>query len=137
MNLESALRLMAAIMSTLSLLLANLFSPYWFLLTGFVGFNLAQSAITGICPVAPLFSRAGCALEPKGSALSVARFTRIAAGTAIMIAVVAGHFTGSLMLVNVVVGLIALNLAQSAFSQWCPMMTVARRLGFKDVSCSR
>jgi hypothetical protein len=29
-------------------------------------------------------------------------------------------------------GFIALNLFQSAFTNWCPMMVLLRKLGFKD-----
>lgn len=34
-------------------------SPWWFLLTGFVGLNLVQSAFTGFCPLAIVLKRLG------------------------------------------------------------------------------
>ena len=50
-----------------SLMLAELFSPYWLVLTAFVGLNLIQASFTGFCPVALLFKRLG--VEP-GKAFS-------------------------------------------------------------------
>ena len=37
-------------MVLLSLALGYFVSPYWFLLTAFVGLGMIQSAFTGICP---------------------------------------------------------------------------------------
>ena len=34
-------------------------SPWWLLLTGFVGVNLLQSSVTGFCPAALVFRRFG------------------------------------------------------------------------------
>jgi hypothetical protein len=42
-----------------SLALAYLFSPYWLLLTAFVGLNLIQASLTGFCPAAIVFKRLG------------------------------------------------------------------------------
>ena len=50
MTVERAIRLMAGTMVLLSLALAHWVSPYWLLLTGFVGLNLFQSALTEWCP---------------------------------------------------------------------------------------
>jgi Inner membrane protein YgaP-like, transmembrane domain len=36
-----------------------LFSPYWLLLSAFVGLNMLQSAFTGFCPVAMVFRKLG------------------------------------------------------------------------------
>ena len=43
----------------LSLLLGLLVTPYWFVLTGFVGLNLLQSAFTGFCPLAIMLKKFG------------------------------------------------------------------------------
>ena len=43
----------------LSLALGLLVSPWWFLLTGFMGANLLQSAFTGFCPLAIVLRRLG------------------------------------------------------------------------------
>ena len=45
--------------SGLSALLVALVSPWWWLLTAFVGLNLLQSSITGFCPAAVIFRRLG------------------------------------------------------------------------------
>ncbi len=42
-----------------SLVLGLLVSPYWFLLTAFVGLNLLQSAFTGFCPLAIILKKLG------------------------------------------------------------------------------
>ncbi|GAA2152534.1 hypothetical protein GCM10009844_35980 [Nocardioides koreensis] len=46
-------------MILVSALLAALVSPWWLLLTAFVGLNLLQSSITGFCPAASIFRRLG------------------------------------------------------------------------------
>ena len=42
----------AGFMILLSLALATLVSPWFLLLTGFVGVNLVQASVTGFCPAA-------------------------------------------------------------------------------------
>jgi hypothetical protein len=47
-----------------------------------------------------------------------------------VISVLLGYYVSAYFyLFTVFVGL---NLIQSAFSKWCPMMTILRRLGFKE-----
>jgi Zn-dependent protease len=43
----------------LSLALSQWHSPYWLLLTAFVGLNLLQSAFNGFCPLAIVLKRLG------------------------------------------------------------------------------
>ena len=62
MTIERGLRMIAGIVVLLSLLLAVVFSPYWLLLTAFVGLNLLQSAFTNWCPMMWVLARLG--LEP-------------------------------------------------------------------------
>lgn len=57
MTLENSIRLLAGILVTLSLVLYYLVSPYWLLLTGFVGLNLVQSSFTRFCPAEMIFKR--------------------------------------------------------------------------------
>lgn len=59
MNLDRAVLLLAGTMTLLSALLVTLVSPWWLLLTAFVGLNLLQSSITGFCPAAVVFRRLG------------------------------------------------------------------------------
>jgi hypothetical protein len=39
--------------------LTYLFSPYWLILTGFVGLAMVQASITGFCPPAIVFKKLG------------------------------------------------------------------------------
>ena len=62
MNIDRAVLAFAGLMILVSLLLVWYLSPYWLLLTAFVGLNLLQASITGFCPAAMVFRRFG--LEP-------------------------------------------------------------------------
>lgn len=57
MTLENSIRLMAGSMVLLSLALYLWVSPWWLLLTTFVGFNLVQSSFTGFCPAEIILKR--------------------------------------------------------------------------------
>lgn len=59
MTIERALRLLAGFMVLLSVALAYFVSPWWLLLTGFVGINLLQSAFTNTCPAVWFFGKIG------------------------------------------------------------------------------
>jgi hypothetical protein len=65
MMIENAVRIVAGTIVLVSLALGLLVSRYWFILTGFVGVNLIQSALTGFCPAALLFRKMG--LKPCGT----------------------------------------------------------------------
>ncbi len=67
MSIERAVMAFAGFMVLLSLLLSQVHSPYWLLLTAFVGLNLVQAPFTGFCPAAIVFKRLG--LRP-GTAFS-------------------------------------------------------------------
>jgi hypothetical protein len=59
MNVDRAVLAFAGMMILISVLLAWFFSPYWLLLTAFVGLNMLQSAFTGFCPAAIVFRKMG------------------------------------------------------------------------------
>ena len=59
MNLERAVMLLAGVMILVSVALTQLVSPFWWLLTAFVGLNLLQSSFTGFCPAAMLMRKLG------------------------------------------------------------------------------
>jgi len=59
MTIDRMVLAFAGAMVLLSLLLGLFVSPYWFLLTGFVGLNLLQSAFTGFCPLAIILKKFG------------------------------------------------------------------------------
>ena len=54
MNVERYLRLVAGLFVLVSVVLAQLVSPYFLVLTGLVGLNLLQSAFTEWCPLVAL-----------------------------------------------------------------------------------
>jgi len=57
MSIENMIRVLAGTLVLLSLALGLLVSEYWFILTGFVGLNLLQSAFTGFCPAEIILRR--------------------------------------------------------------------------------
>lgn len=59
MNVDSYLRLIAGVFVLLSLALGYWVSPYWLLFTAFVGLNLAQSGLSGWCPMMAILRRLG------------------------------------------------------------------------------
>jgi len=67
MNVDQAVSAFAGSMVLLSVALAYFVSPWWLLLTAFVGLNLLQAAFTGFCPAAIVLRKlglpAGCAFR--------------------------------------------------------------------------
>lgn len=61
MSIDRVVLAFAGTVILVSLALAQLHSPYWLLLTAFVGANLLQSAFTGFCPLAIVLKRLGIA----------------------------------------------------------------------------
>ena len=59
MNVERYLRLIAGAIVVASLALGYWVSPYWLLLTAFVGLNLFQSAFSNWCPMMTFLRKAG------------------------------------------------------------------------------
>jgi hypothetical protein len=59
MSLERAVTAFAGVMILISIALTQLVSPWWWLLTAFVGLNLLQSAFTGFCPAAMILRKLG------------------------------------------------------------------------------
>ncbi|UCG61449.1 MAG: DUF2892 domain-containing protein [Candidatus Zixiibacteriota bacterium] len=57
MTVENSIRLLAGTLIILSLLMYYFVSPYWLLLTAFVGLNLFQSSFTGICPAEKIIKK--------------------------------------------------------------------------------
>jgi hypothetical protein len=59
MSIDRIVLVFAGSMILLSVLLSVVHSPYWLLLTAFVGANLLQSAFTGFCPLAKILKAVG------------------------------------------------------------------------------
>ncbi len=67
MNIDRAVMAFAGLMILASVALSYYVSPWWLLLTAFVGLNLLQASFTGFCPAAMLFGKlgfkSGCAFK--------------------------------------------------------------------------
>ena len=59
MSIERIVLAFAGSVVTLSVILAHFVSPWWLLLTLFVGLNLLQSSFTGFCPLASVLRMLG------------------------------------------------------------------------------
>lgn len=59
MTIDRAILAFAGFMVMLSLVLTHFVSPWFWLLTAFVGLNLLQSAFTGFCPAAMVLRKLG------------------------------------------------------------------------------
>ena len=61
--------------------------------------------------------------------MTVERDLRGIAGFFVIVSALLGHYHSPYWLLFT--GLVGLNLLQSAFTNWCPMMTLLRKLGVK------
>lgn len=59
MTINRYLRMIAGTFILLSLILAQVHSPYWLWFTAFVGLNLVQSAFTNWCPMITILRTLG------------------------------------------------------------------------------
>jgi Protein of unknown function (DUF2892) len=65
--------------------------------------------------------------------MTVERGLRFMAGTMVLLSIALAHFVSAYWLwLTVFVGL---NLLQSAFTNWCPAMSILRALGLNGASC--
>ncbi len=62
--------------------------------------------------------------------MTVERYLRLIAGIFVLGTVALGYYHSPYWFL--MTGFVALNLIQSAFTNWCPMMTFLRLLGAKD-----
>ena len=60
MNVDRAVLAFAGFVVLAGLVLGELASPYWRLLTAFAGLNMIQASFTGFCPAAIVFRKMGC-----------------------------------------------------------------------------
>lgn len=73
MNTERIVRIAAGLFILISLALSQLHSPWWLLLTAFVGLNLMQSGFTQLCPLEIIlnwFGMQSCPLSKKADSKS-------------------------------------------------------------------
>ena len=59
MSIDRAVLAFAGIMVLVSAVLTWVFSPWWLLLTVFVGANMVQASLTRFCPAAKIFKALG------------------------------------------------------------------------------
>ncbi|MGH9832755.1 MAG: YgaP family membrane protein [Blastocatellia bacterium] len=62
--------------------------------------------------------------------MTVERYLRLIAGSFVLATILLGVYHSPYWFVGA--GFVALNLIQSAFTNWCPMMTFLRWLGAKE-----
>ncbi len=62
--------------------------------------------------------------------MSIERWLRCIAGSFVFLSVVLAHYHSPYWLFFT--GFVGLNLLQSAFTNWCPMMTILKKLGVKS-----
>lgn len=67
MSLDRAIMAFAGVMVLVSVALTQLVSPWWWLLTAFVGLNLFQSAFTGFCPAGMVMRKLGIGRNAEGA----------------------------------------------------------------------
>ncbi|MBS0274710.1 MAG: DUF2892 domain-containing protein [Proteobacteria bacterium] len=65
MNIDRAVLAFAGLIVLTGLVLAQVYSPWWLLLSAFAGLNMFQAAFTGFCPAAIAFRKLG--LKPGGA----------------------------------------------------------------------
>jgi len=59
MNIDRAVLAFAGLIVLAGLVLAQIYSPWWLLLSAFAGLNMLQAAFTGFCPAAIIFKKLG------------------------------------------------------------------------------
>ncbi len=67
--------------------------------------------------------------------MTVERLLRLIAGIVVLGSLLLGVYVHPGWFI--LTGFVAVNLMQSAFTDWCPMMSILRRLGVKDAAQSR
>lgn len=65
--------------------------------------------------------------------MTVERALRLTAGTVILVSMALAYFVSPKW--YFMTAFVGLNLIQSAFTNWCPAMTIFRKMGLKEVSC--
>lgn len=66
--------------------------------------------------------------------MTVERAVRLMAGVVVLVSVALAHYVSIYWLW--LTAFVGLNLLQSAFTNWCPAMSIFRAMGMKDAGCS-
>ncbi|MHC4430465.1 MAG: YgaP family membrane protein [Planctomycetota bacterium] len=67
--------------------------------------------------------------------MTVERYLRKIAGAFVLLSVLLAHYHSAYWLLFA--AFVGLNLLQSAFTDWCPMMTILKKLGVESQACAR
>lgn len=62
--------------------------------------------------------------------MTVNRYLRLVAGCVVTFSVLLAYIHSSYWLI--LTAFVGLNLVQSAFTDWCPMMTILRKMGVRE-----
>ncbi|MGD0832294.1 MAG: DUF2892 domain-containing protein [Terracidiphilus sp.] len=65
--------------------------------------------------------------------MTIERGLRLMAGVVVLVSLALAHFLSRRWLL--LTGFVGLNLLQSAFTNWCPVMSIFRAIGMKDTGC--
>lgn len=65
--------------------------------------------------------------------MTVERAVRLLAGVIVLVSLALAHYVSHYWLW--LTAFVGLNLFQSALTNWCPAMTIFRKLGLKDAVC--
>ncbi|HUP62334.1 MAG TPA: DUF2892 domain-containing protein [Thermoanaerobaculia bacterium] len=65
--------------------------------------------------------------------MNVERSLRLIAGSIVLVSAILAWTVSPWFLA--LIAFVGLNLVQSAFTNWCPMMTVLRKVGARESSC--
>ncbi|GAB1266103.1 YgaP family membrane protein [Aurantivibrio infirmus] len=63
--------------------------------------------------------------------MNINEWLRLIAGTVVLVSIILAVTTSSYWLL--LTGFVAINLIQSAFTKWCPMMSILKRLHVREV----
>ena len=66
--------------------------------------------------------------------MTVERGVRLMGGVMVLLSLALAHFHSLYWLW--LTAFVGLNLLQSAFTNWCPAMSILRVMGFRDTNCS-
>jgi hypothetical protein len=66
--------------------------------------------------------------------MNVERALRLMAGLVVLLSLALAHYFSPYWLW--LTAFVGLNLLQSAFTNWCPAMSIFRAMGMKDATCS-
>ena len=66
--------------------------------------------------------------------MTVERALRLLAGVVVLVSLALAHYVSHYWLW--LTAFVGLNLFQSAFTNWCPAMTIFRIMGLKDAGCA-